>query len=199
MTQITSIKLGLIAMCIATLPLSLAQTPRTRTSGSNQIGTTTIPAPVGHSGLSGNSTSAAQTGINALIGTSTGLNTNVGAHTGINAGAQTGINNQTGGVTGGAAPGLDGSSGNSTGATQTGANSRAATNTTANTNAGARTAAGSASVSIIQPQFIPVPTPSPLANNDALSPNFSTPGQSASPLPSPSVSPTPTPTPAQSL
>ncbi|HET6888680.1 MAG TPA: hypothetical protein VFH87_12250, partial [Candidatus Udaeobacter sp.] len=60
MTQIISIKVGLIAMCIATVPLSLAQTPRTRTIGSNQIGTTTIPAPVGHSGLSGNSTSAAQ-------------------------------------------------------------------------------------------------------------------------------------------
>jgi hypothetical protein len=255
MTQIISIKVGLIAMCIATVPLSLAQTPRTRTSGSNQIGTTAIPAPVGHSGLSGNSTSAAQPGtnfrgsmstgpntnvaahiginpgaqtgisnptggiiggtagglsvsignptsaaqpgINALSGTNTGVNTNVGAHTGINAGAQTGINNQTGGVTGGAAPGLAGSSGNSAGATQTGANARAGTNSTANTNAGAHTAATPASVTSILAQPITVPT----QTNDALSPNFSTSGQSPSPLPSASasVSPTPSPTPAQSL
>ncbi len=50
MTQITSIKLGLIAICIATVPLSLAQTPRTGASRSNQTGVTT-GAPVGHSGL----------------------------------------------------------------------------------------------------------------------------------------------------
>jgi hypothetical protein len=36
MAQITSIKLGLIAICLATIPLSLAQTPRTGTSGSNK-------------------------------------------------------------------------------------------------------------------------------------------------------------------
>ena len=200
MTQITSIKVGLIAMCIATAPLSLAQTPRIRTSGSNQIGTTTIRTPAGPSGLSGNSTSAAQTGINALSGTNTGVNTNVGAHTGMNAGTQTGINNQTGGVTGTAASGLAGSSGNSTGATQIGANARDATNTTAKTNAGAHTASAPASVTIL-PQAIAVPTQTPLPNNGALSPNFSTPGQSPSPSPSASVSPTPTPTPtpAQSL
>jgi hypothetical protein len=258
MTQIISIKVGLIAMCIATVPLSLAQTPRTRTIGSNQIGTTTtIPAPVGHSGLSGNSTSAAQlgtnfrstmstgpntnvaahiginagaqtgisnptggiiggaagglsvssgnstsaaqTGINVLSGTSTGVNTNVGAHTGINAGAQTGINNQTGGIAGAAASGLAGSSGNSTEATQTGANARTGTNNTANTNAEAHTAAAPASVTTILPQAITVPSQTPSPNNAAVSPNFSTPGESPSPLPSASVSPTPTPTPAQSL
>jgi hypothetical protein len=239
-------------ICVATVPWSLAQRPRTATSGSNQIGVST-PALAGHSGLSGNSTSAtqlgtnfrsttstgpntnvaahiginagaqtgisnpssgiiggpaagltglsgnsttaAQTGINALHGTNTGLNTIVGANTGINAG-ETGINNQTGG----AAPGLAGSSGNSTGATRTGANGRAGTNSTANTNSGAHTAAAaSATVATIQPQFIPVSTPSPLPNNSALSRNFSTSGQSPSPLPSASVSPTPTPTPAQSL
>lgn len=195
MTQITSIKVGLIAMCIATVPLSLAQTPRTRMSGSNQIGTTTIRAPVGQSGLIGNSTNATQLGTNFRSSMSTGPNTNIGAHIGINAGAQTGINNQTGGVTG-AAPGLAGSSGNSTGATQIGTNARASSNTTASTNAGAHTAA---SATTILPQSITVPTPRPLTNNDALSSNFSTSGPSPSPLPSASVSPTPTPTPAQSL
>jgi hypothetical protein len=33
----------------------------------------------------------------------------------------------------------------------------------------------------------------PLPNNDPLGPNFSTPGESPSPLPSASISPTPTP------
>ena len=196
MTQNTSIKLGLIAICVATLSLSLAQTPRIGTSGSNKTAAT-IGTAAGHSGLSGNFPSAVQTGTNFRSSTSTGANTNVGAHTGINAGAQTGISNQTGGITGAAAVGLNNSSGNSTGATQTGANARAGTNSTANTNAGAHTAAASASVTTIQPQFIPVRTPSPLPNNNALSPNFSTPGKSPSPLPS--ASPTPTPTPAQSL
>src|SRR5439155_4207041 len=88
MTQITSIKLGLIAICIATVPLSLAQTPRTGTSGSNQTGASIRPT-VGHSGLSGNSTSAAK--LNSRSSTITAPNTNVGGHIGINAGAQTGI------------------------------------------------------------------------------------------------------------
>src|SRR5882672_10980616 len=100
MTQITSIKLGLIAICIATVPLSLAQMPRIGTRGSNQIGTTTR-APAGQSGLSGNSTSAAQLGTNFPSSMSTGPNTNAGAHTGINAGAQTGISNPTGVIIGG--------------------------------------------------------------------------------------------------
>lgn len=102
MTQITSIKLGVIVMCVATVPLSLAQTPRIGTSGSKQTGATQI-------------------GTNARSGTNTGVNTNVGAHIGTNAGAQTGIINQAVGITG-AAAGLSGSSATSTGATQTGAN-----------------------------------------------------------------------------
>ena len=194
MTQITSIKLGLIAICIATVPLSLAQTPRIGTSGSNQTGITTR-APAGHSGLSGNSTSPVQLGTNSPSSMSTGPNTNAGVHIGINAGAQIGISNPTGGITRGVAGGLGSSSGNSTAATQPKANTRAGTNTTANTNAEARTAAAAATptkVNIIEPQFTPVPTPRPLLNNNALGPNFATPGESSSPVPS--ASPTPTPT-----
>ena len=192
MKKITSIKLGVIVMCVATVPWSLAQRPRTATNGSNQTGVTT-PALAGHSGLSGNSTSAAQPGTNPTSRTITGANTNAGARIGINAGAQTGISNQTVGITGSTPGGLAGSSGKSMVATQTGADAGAGTNTTANTNAGAHTAAAAttpASVSNIQSQFIPVPTPSPLLNNNALSPNFSTPGQAPSPVPS--ASPTPT-------
>ena len=193
MTQIASIKLGLIAICFATVPLSLAQMPRARTSGSNQTGTT-IGATVGHSGFSGNSTSAAQ--LNFRSSTITAPNANVGAHIGINAGAQTGISNQTGGISGGAAVGLASSSGNSTGATQTGTNARAGANTSANTNAGAHAAAAAArpaSVNTIQPQLIPVPINGPSPNNSPIVPTFSTPAE----FPSPSV--TPTPTPAQLL
>jgi len=116
MTQITSIKVGLIAICIATVSLSLAQTPRTGNSRSNQTGAIT-PATAGHSGLSGNSTSAAQLGTNFRSSTITAPNTNAGAHIGINGGAQTGISNQTGGITGAAARGLGSSIGNSAGAT----------------------------------------------------------------------------------
>ena len=90
MTQITSIKLGVIVMCIAIVPLSLAQTPRIGTSGSNQTRVTT-PATAGHSGLPGNSTSAGQLGTNPPSSmSSTGLNTNAGAHIGINAGPKLG-------------------------------------------------------------------------------------------------------------
>jgi hypothetical protein len=179
-------------MCVATVPWSLAQRPRIGTNGSNQTGAIT-PALVGRSGLSGNSTSAAQLGINPPSRTITGANTNAGPRIGINAGAQTGISNQTVGISGSAPVGLAGSSGKSIGAGQTGTNAGAGTNTRANTNAGAHTAtaaATSAGASIIPPQFIPVSTPSPLPNNNALSPNFSTPGQS--PSPQPSASPTPT-------
>jgi hypothetical protein len=200
MTQITSIKLGLIAICFATVPLSQAQMPRPRTSVSNQIGATT-GATVGHSGLSGNSTSAGRLETNFRSSTITAPNTNAGAHIGINAGAQTGISNPTGGITGGAAPGLGSSSGNSTATTQIGTNLRAGTNTTS-TNAGAHTAAAAApraSVNSIQPQLIPVPIRSPLPNNSPVGSNFSTAGESPSPLPSASVTPTPTPTPAQLL
>src|SRR6266446_7618074 len=124
MTQITSIKLGLIGICIATVPLSLAQTPRTGTSGSNKTAAT-IGTAAGHSGLSGNFSSAVQTGTNFRSSPSTAPNVNVGAHIGINAGAQTGISNSTGGITGAAAGGLGSSSGNSTGATHVGTNARA--------------------------------------------------------------------------
>src|SRR5580704_12766144 len=136
MTQITSIKLGLIAICIATVPLSLAQMPRTRTSGSNQTGTTT-GATVGHSGLSGNSTNAAQLGTNFRSSTITTPNTNAGAHIGINVGAQTGISNPTSGIIGGPAAGLSGLSGNSTSAAQTGTNFRSSPSIGPNTNLGA--------------------------------------------------------------
>jgi hypothetical protein len=193
MTQIASIKLGLIAICFATVPLSLAQTPRTGTSRNNQTGTTT-GAMAGHSGLSGNSTNAAQ--LNFRSNTSTAPNVNVGAHIGINAGGQTGISNPTGGITGAGAVGLGSSSGNSTGVTQTGTNARAGTNTTANTNAGAHAAAAAArpaSVNTIQPQLIPVPINGPSPNNSPVVPTFSTPAE----FPSPTV--TPTPTPAQLL
>jgi hypothetical protein len=139
MTQITSIKLGLIAICIAAVPLSLAQTPRTGTSGSNKTAAT-IGTAAGHSGLSGNFPSAVQTGTNFRSGASAGPNPNAGAHIGINAGAQTGISVSTGGITGAAAGGLGSSSGNSTGTTQIGTNARAGTNTTG-TNAGAHAAA----------------------------------------------------------
>ena len=142
MTQITSIKLGVIVMCVATVPLSLAQMPRIGTSGSKPPGAPTT-APTGHSGLSGTSPVAPQTGTNFRSGTITAPNTNVGAHIGTNAGAQTGFSNQAVGITG-AAAGLSGSSGNSTGATQTGANARTGTNTTANTNAGAHTGTAAA-------------------------------------------------------
>ena len=77
MTQITLIKLGVIAIGIATVPFSLAQTPRTGISGA------TTGATVGHSGLIGNSTSAPQIGINTRSSTGTGLNTNTAAHIGI--------------------------------------------------------------------------------------------------------------------
>jgi hypothetical protein len=139
MTQITSIKLGLIAMCIATVPLSLAQMPRIRTSGSNQIGTTTTRTPAGPGGLSGSSTSAPQLGTNFRSSMSTAPNANIAAHIGINPGAQTGISNPTGGIIGRAAGGLSVSSGNSISAAQTGINALSGTNTGPNTNVGAHT------------------------------------------------------------
>jgi len=202
MTQITSIKLGLIAICFATVSWSLAQTPRTGTSGSNKTGAIT-PATAGHSGLSGNFPSAVQTGTNFRSSTSTGPNANMGAHIGINAGAQTGISNQSGGIISGAAGGFGGLSSNSTGTTQIGTNARTGTTTTTSTNAGAHTAAAAAAparATTILPQ-LPVPIRSPLPNNSPVASNFSTAGQSPSPLPSASVTPTPTPapTPAQLL
>jgi hypothetical protein len=63
MNQIKSVQVGIIAIWFATLPLSLAQTPRTRTSGSNQTTATTTVAPI-HTGSNGNLTKAPQIGIN---------------------------------------------------------------------------------------------------------------------------------------
>ena len=199
MTQITLIKLGVIAIGIATVPLSVAQTPRTGISGSNKTAAT-VSTAAGHSGLSGNFPSAVQTGTNFRGSASTGPTASVGAHIGINGGAQTGIGNQIGGITGGAAGGLGSSSGNSTGTTQIGTNARAGTNTTG-TNAGAHAAAAAAAprVTTILPQTAPVPIRSPLPNNSPVGSNFSTAGQSPSPLPSATPTPTPAPTPVQLL
>src|SRR6478672_4188722 len=128
MTQIRSIRLGLVAICIATVPFSQAQMPRTPTSGA------TTGATMGHSGLIGNSTSAPQIGINTRSSTSTGPNTNAAAHIGMNAGAQAGISNPTGGIIGGPAVGLSGL--NSTSAAQTGTNFRGSTSTGPTANVG---------------------------------------------------------------
>jgi hypothetical protein len=140
MNQIKSIQLGVIAICIATVPLSLAQTPRTRTSGSNPT-TTTTAAPI-YTGSNGNSIRAPQIGVNAGIPTITGATPNIGAHTAINAGVQTGISNQGTGITR-AVTGNSVSIGNSLGATQTGINAGSATNIGAHAaiNAGAQTGA----------------------------------------------------------
>src|SRR6476469_5067560 len=97
MNQIKSIQLGVIAICIATVPLSLAQTPRTRPSGSNQTTITTTAAPR-YGGSSGNSTRAPQIGINGVGALNTGATTNIGAHPAISAGTQTGISNQAIGI-----------------------------------------------------------------------------------------------------
>jgi len=187
MNQIKSIQLGVIAICIAMVPLSLAQTPRTRTSGSNQ--TTTTAAPI-QTGSNGNSTRAPQIGINPGNAAITGATPNIGAHTAINAGVQMGISNHAIGMTS-AAAGNGGSSGNPTGVTQTGTNAAAGTNTTAKAQTGTDT-----SVKTTQPQFIiestqlptlSTPTPSPTSTPSA------TPMASLAPAPSASVSPSPTP------
>jgi hypothetical protein len=189
MNQIKSIQLGVIAISIATVPLSLAQTPRTRTSGSNQIITTTTTAPI-RTGSNGNSIRAPQIGINAGIPTITGATPNIGAHTATNPGVQTGISSHAIGITS-AAVGNGGSSGNSTGATQIGTNAAAGTNTTAKAQTGTGT-----DVKTTQPQVIiestqlptlSTPTPSPTSTPSA------TPMASLAPAPSASVSPSPTP------
>jgi len=186
MNQIKSIQLGVIAIYIATVPLSLAQTPRTRTSGSNQTGATTTAAPI-HTGSNGNSIGAPQIGVNAGIPTITGATPNIGAHTAINAGVQTRVSNQATGTTG-AAMGNGGSSGNSTGATQIGINAATA-NTKANTNAGAQTGAAAESTQpqvIIDSSQLPIfATPTP----------FPTPIPTPTPIQSPSFSPSPSPSP----
>lgn len=115
MTQITAMKLGLIAICFASVPLSLAQMPRTGTSRGNQSGVV-MGATAGHSGVIGNSTGAPQLGTNPPGRMSTGLNTNAGTHIG----------------------GLGSSSGNSIGTTQIGTDFRSSTITAPNTNVGGR-------------------------------------------------------------
>jgi len=191
MNQIKSIQLGVIAICMATVPLSLAQTRRTGTSGSNPPAPAAVRAP----GASiGNSIRAPQIGINAGSATITGPTTNAGVHTGISAGTRTGISNQAIGITH-AATGLGALSGISAGTTQTGINAATGTSTKANTNAGAQ--AGSATgagtgVKNTQPQFILEPTQSL---------SFSTPTPAPTPIPaptpvaSPSFGPSPSPTP----
>jgi hypothetical protein len=209
MNQIKSIQLGVIAICIATVPLSLAQTPRTRTSGSNQTGATTTAAPI-HTGSNGNSIRAPQIGVNAGTPTITGATPNIGAHAAINAGAQTGVSNQATGITravtgnsvsignslgatqnginAGSATGNGVSIGNSTGATQIGINAATA-NTKANTNAGAQTGTAAESTQpqvIIDSSQLPIfATPTP----------FPTPIPTPTPIPSPSFSPSPSPSP----
>ena len=191
MNQIKSIQLGVIAICIATVPLSLAQTPRTRTSGSNQI-TTTTAAPR-YSGSSGNITRPAQIGINAGSATNIGVTTNTGARTAINAGAQMGISNQTIGMPS-TATGKGGSTGNSTGATQTGINAATGTNMKANTNAGVQTGKAGANTGVKSPlpQIFIESTPSP--NLSTPTPSL-TPIPAPTPIPSPSVGPSPSPSP----
>jgi hypothetical protein len=187
MNQIKSIQVGVIAICMATVPLSLAQTPRTRTGGSNQ--TTTAAAPI-HTGSNGNTIRAPQIGVNPGNAAITGAIPNIGAHTATNPGVQTGISNHAIGITS-AAVGNGGSSGNPTGVTQTGTNAAAGTNMTAKAQTGTDTA-----VKTTQPQFFiettqlptfSTPTPSPTSTPSA------TPVASLAPAPSPSVSPSPTP------
>ena len=149
MNQIKSIQLGVIAICMATVPLSLAQTRRTGTSGSNPPAPAAVRAP----GASiGNSIRAPQIGINAGSATITGPTTNAGVHTGISAGAQTGISNQAIGITR-AATGLGALSGISAGTTQTGINAGNAINTGAHTatNVGAQTGIGNQGIGITRP------------------------------------------------
>jgi len=191
MNQIKWIQLGVIAICIATVPLSPAQTPRTRTSGSNQ--TTTTAAPI-HTGSNGNSTRAPQIGINPGNAAIIGATPNIGAHTVTNPGVQTGISNQASGITG-AVPRNGGLIGNSTMAAEAGTNAATGTNTNANATAKAQTGAGTG-LKTTQPQFViettqlptlSTPTPSPTSTPSA------TPMASLAPAPSASVSPSPTP------
>ena len=183
MNQIKSIQLGVVAICIATVPLSLAQTPRTRTSGSNQTITTTTAAPI-HTGSNGNSIRAPQIGINPGNAAITGATPNIGAHTATNPGVQTGISNHAIGITS-AATAKSGSPGNSTMAAEAGTSAATGTNTNANTTAKAQT--GTAAdrrtvIDIAEPGSTPAlilftATPTP------------------TPIPSPSVSPSPSPSP----
>src|SRR5690349_6586727 len=185
MNQIKSIRVGLIAICIATVPLSLAQTPRTRTSGSNQTTTPTTAAPR-YSGSSGNSTKGAQSGANAESAISIGANVNVVAHTATSASVQPGI--QATEITR-AVAGNGGLSSNLGGTTETRTNTASATNTIVRTTARAQTGTA-AKTRILIDNVEPGATP-------ALVIFAATPSAAPipSPSPTPSVSPSPTPTP----
>lgn len=180
MNQIKSIRVGLIAICIATIPLSLAQTPRTRTSGSNQ---TTNPATATprYSGSSGNSTRGTQIGPNAESAIHIGANVNEATRTATSASVQPRI--QATEITR-AVAGNGGLSGNLGGATQTGTNAATATSTTANTKAEETGTATRTFIDIAEPGATPglimfAATPSPQ--------------QISSPSPTPTPTPTPTP------
>src|SRR5436190_2677902 len=177
MNQIKSIQLGVIAICIATVPLSLAQTPRTRTSGSNQTTITTTAAPR-YGGSSGHSTRAPQIGLNARSAT------NIGANTATNVRAQTGISNQAIGMTG-AATAKSGSIGNSTMAAEARTNDATGTNTNAKAQTGT-------DVKATQPPFVVETDPLPVFPSPTPS---LTPIPDPTPIPSPSVSPSPSPSP----
>src|SRR5438552_13433480 len=189
MNQIKWIQLGVIAICIATVPLSPAQTPRIQTSGNNQT-TTTAPRL---SISSGNSTRAPQIGINPGSATNIGVTTNAGAHTTTNAGAQIGI--QAIGITRAAAQNSI-SRGNSMASTQNGINIATSTNTTANTNTAAETSkgagAGTGVKKITLPDIVLQSTPSPDLSTPTPTP---TPIPDPTPIPSPSVGPSPSPSP----
>jgi len=183
------IQLGVIAICIATVPLSPAQTPRIQTSGNNQT-TTTAPRL---SISSGNSTRAPQIGINPGSATNIGVTTNAGAHTTTNAGAQIGI--QAIGITRAAAQNSI-SRGNSMASTQNEINIATSTNTTANTNTAAETSkgagAGTGVKKITLPDIVLQSTPSPDLSTPTPTP---TPIPDPTPIPSPSVGPSPSPSP----
>ena len=176
MNQIKSIQLGVIAICIATVPLSLAQTPRTRLSGSNQTtGTTAAPR---YSGSSGNSRGVTPIEINARSAT------NIGGNTATNVRAQTGISNQAIGMTG-AATAKSGSIGNSTMAAEARTNDATGTNTNAKAQTGT-------DVKATQPPFVVETNPLPVFPSPTPS---LTPIPDPTPIPSPSVSPSPSPSP----
>jgi len=185
MNQVKSIRVGLIAICIATVPLSLAQAPRTRTSGSNQTTTPTTAGPR-FSGSSGNSTKGAQSGANAESAISIGANVNVVAHTATSASAQPRIQGTE--ITR-AAAGNSGLGSNLGGATQTRTSTASAANTIVSTTGKAQTGTA-ANTHILIDNVEPGATP-------ALIIFAATPSAAPipSPSPTPSVSPSPTPTP----
>lgn len=183
MNQIKSIQLGVIVICMATVPLSLAQTPRTRTSGSQQTGTAAAPI---RTDSNGNSTKAPQIGINPGNAAITGANFNIGAHTATSPGVRTGISKHVIGIAG-AAAGDGGSSGKPTGVTQAGANAATGTNTTAKAQTGI-----AANTRTITAFAEPGATPDLILFTATAT---LTPIPTPTPTPTPSVSPSPPPSP----